>query len=286
MTDFVAVITSSAPLEDKTLARILARAEGAVAGFLDQIAPGHAEFALNTSVSAETLRAGLAVDVNVLPASGRAKRVFIADMDSTMIPVECIDELADYAGVKPKVAAITEAAMRGELDFEEAIDARVALLTDLPVSTLQDCYDSRIALNPGAQELVQGMNAAGARTALVSGGFTFFTERVARAAGFQSHQANVLEVAGDRLSGTVRRPILGQQAKAEALSRILEETGASPDQVAAIGDGANDLAMIRMAGLGIAYKAKPALRAEADAILDHSDLTAVLALQGLPVSRR
>lgn len=221
------------------------------------------------------------VDINVLPAAGRQKAILIADMDSTMIPVECIDELADFAGVKPKVAAITEAAMRGELDFEQAIDARVGLLKGLPESALQACYDERVHLNPGAQTLVEGMNAQGARTALVSGGFTFFTERVAAAAGFQSHQANVLLSAEGRLTGAVRKPVLGQQAKADALEALCAERGVGPERVVAIGDGANDLAMIRAAGLGVAYKAKPALRAEADAVLDFSDLTAVLALQGL-----
>ncbi|WP_112322747.1 phosphoserine phosphatase SerB [Oceanibium sediminis] len=283
MSEQVIVVTAEAPLEDAALAKVQARAGGAVAGFLTRRGAGAAEFPINAPVELEALRKGLGVDVNIVPVQGRRKSVLIADMDSTMIPVECIDELADFAGVKPKVAAITEAAMRGELDFEEAIDARVALLRDLPVSVLQECYDTRISLNPGAQALISGVNAAGGRTALVSGGFTFFTERVAAAAGFQSHQANVLENDGAVLSGTVKRPILGQSAKAEALDALCAERGVSAEQVVAIGDGANDLAMIRKAGLGIAYRAKPALRAEADAILDHSDLTAVLALIDLPI---
>jgi len=282
---WVAVLTASAGVEDGAVSDCLRMIKGqggcgAESLRLSRSAveisfdfPGKPDFRM-------TLKAE--VDVNILPANGRAKAVFIADMDSTMIPVECIDELADYAGVKPKVAAITEAAMRGELDFEEAIDARVALLRDLPVSSLQECFDSRIALNPGAEALVSGLNTAGLRTALVSGGFTFFTERVAKAAGFHSHQANVLEVEGEVLTGTVRRPILGRQAKAEALRALCDERGVAPETVVAIGDGANDLDMVRLAGLGIAYKAKPALKAEADAVLDHSDLTAVLALVGLP----
>ena len=217
----------------------------------------------------------------MLPAHGRRKAVLIADMDSTIIGVECIDELADYAGVKPQVAEITERAMRGELNFEEALHARVSLLEGLDVGVLERCYAERVRLNEGAEPMVRGMRARGARTALVSGGFTFFSERVAKAAGFQSHQANTLEVQNGRLTGRVIEPVLGQAAKAKALEALCEERNIGPDQVLAIGDGANDLAMVRAAGLGVAYRPKPALAAEADAVLEHSDLTAVLALQGL-----
>ena len=240
-----------------------------------------AEFALGAQLpDLDALRAGARVDFNIVP-SGPRPRLFIADMDSTMIGVECIDELADFAGAKAEVAAVTEAAMRGELDFEQAIHARVGKLAGLPLGVLQDCYDSRVRLNAGARDLVQGMTAAGAYAALVSGGFTFFTERVAAAAGFDEHRANRLEDDGARLTGRVIPPILGQAAKAERLAAICAEKGFAASEVVAIGDGANDLAMIRAAGLGIAYRAKPALRAEADAILDHSDLTAVLALAGI-----
>ena len=221
------------------------------------------------------------VDINVVPAANRRKKLLIADMDSTIIPVECIDELADFAGVKDRVADITERAMRGELDFEAAIDERVGLLAGLSEEVLQQCYDQRISLNRGAATLVRTMNALGAKTALVSGGFDFFTSRVGEDAGFQINQANRLEVADGKLTGQVRRPILGQQAKLDALHHFCAEGGFTPSDVLAVGDGANDRAMVEVAGLGVAYHAKPALAAVATAKLYHSDLTALLSLQGI-----
>jgi phosphoserine phosphatase len=222
------------------------------------------------------------IDANIVPAGERRKRLLIADMDSTIINVECIDELADYAGVKPQVAAITEAAMRGELDFEGALIARVALLGGLGENVLQRCYDERVRLNPGARIRVRTMAALGAETLLVSGGFTFFSSRVAQAAGFADNQANGLLAADGRLTGEVSRPILGRQAKQAALTAATARLGIMPQDALAIGDGANDLDMVRAAGLGVAWRAKPALVAAADARLDCSDLTAVLALQGIP----
>ncbi len=222
------------------------------------------------------------IDANIVPAAGRRKRLLIADMDSTIITVECIDELADYAGVKPQVAAITEAAMRGELDFEGALTARVALLKGLPQEVLQRCYDERVRLNPGARIMVRTMAALGSETLLVSGGFTYFSSRVAEAARFAHNQANVLLAADGRLTGDVSRPILGRQAKQAALVAATARLGITPHDALAIGDGANDLDMVRAAGLGVAWRAKPALAAAADARLDCSDLTAVLALQGIP----
>ena len=222
------------------------------------------------------------VDVNVVPAAGRRKRLLLADMDSTIIGVECIDEIAAFAGVKDEVAAVTEAAMRGELDFEAALLARLALLKGLPEAVLERAYAERVRLNPGAEVLVRTMNAAGALTALVSGGFTYFTERVAAAAGFVVHRANRLEIAGGRLTGEVARPILGRAAKREALAALCAQAGIREAEAVAVGDGANDLDMVGAAGLGVAYRAKPALAAGADARLDHSDLTAILALQGIP----
>jgi phosphoserine phosphatase len=222
------------------------------------------------------------IDVNVVPVEGRAKRLLIADMDSTMIPVECIDELADFAGVKDRVSEITEAAMRGELDFDGALRARVGLLTGLPVSALEQCYAERISLNPGAEVLVRTMAARGAMTALVSGGFTFFTERVAARAGFAMTRANTLLFENGYLTGEVGVPILGRAAKRETLDALCTEGGFDPSAVIAVGDGANDLAMVEVAGIGVAYKAKPPLREAATAILDHSDLTALLHLQGIP----
>ncbi|NNU80468.1 phosphoserine phosphatase SerB [Halovulum dunhuangense] len=277
------VVTTEGVVGDDLVGEVIARA-GAGAGTPRRLGKGAVEIPLAAMIDdLAPLRQGLAADVNQVAADARRKAILIADMDSTIISVECIDELADYAGVKEHVARITEAAMRGELDFEQALFARVELLRGLPVSVLQSCYDERVRLNPGAAAMVGGMNAAGARTALVSGGFTFFTERVAAAAGFQSNQANVLEEADGRLTGSVRLPVLGRQAKADALDALCAERGVTPRDVVAIGDGANDLSMIEKAGLGVAYRAKPALREKADAVLDHSDLTAVLALQGLPL---
>jgi phosphoserine phosphatase len=203
-------------------------------------------------------------------------------MDSTIIGVECIDELADFAGVKTEVAAITEAAMRGELDFEAALASRVALLKGLPATVLAACYAERVRLNPGARTLVRTMAALGAETALVSGGFTYFTERVAAAAGFARNQANRLVIVDGLLTGDVERPILGRQAKLAALQRLAEGLGIGPEAAVAVGDGANDLDMVQAAGLGVAYHAKPALAAAAGARLEVSDLTALLALQGIP----
>ena len=224
--------------------------------------------------------ADLPIDVCVQPWEGRRKRLFVADMDSTIIGCECLDELADFAGVKAQVSAITERAMRGEIAFEGALRERVAMLKGLPISALQQAYDERVRLNPGARTLVRTMAANGARCILVSGGFTFFTGRVASAAGFHANRANTLIEADGALVGKVGEPILGREAK---LTALLEEAGAlgvEPSAAIAIGDGANDLAMIEAAGLGVAYRAKPVVAAEADCAVDHADLTAVLYFQG------
>ncbi len=226
-----------------------------------------------------TLVAG--VDVNLVPAGRREKRRLVADMDRTIVAGECIDELAAYAGVKPQVAAITEAAMEGRLDFEAALRARVALLRGLPESVLQECYDERVRLNPGARVLVRTMAARGAGTALVSGGFTFFAERVAAECGFVAFRANQLGVAGGRLTGEIEGPVLGRDAKRAALEDLAAAAAHGPGEAVAIGDGANDLAMLGIAGMGIAWRAKPAVAAAAGFRLEHSDLTAVLALQGV-----
>ncbi len=221
------------------------------------------------------------VDVNFVPAKNREKKLLIADMDSTIIPVECIDELADFSGVKDQISEITEVAMRGEIGFEESLVARVALLAGLDEGALERAYSERISLNPGAREMVKTMNTRGAYTALVSGGFTYFTEKVAADAGFQHNRANVLNMADGVLDGTVAKPILGRESKLEAMDELCAVRGISRADVIAVGDGANDLAMIEGAGLGVAYHAKPALKAKADVVLDHSDLSALLALQGL-----
>jgi phosphoserine phosphatase len=220
------------------------------------------------------------VDANIIAVADRRKSLLVADMDSTIINCECIDELADFAGIKPQVAAITERAMRGEIEFEGALKARVALLGGQPETILSDVMDKRIRLNDGARILVGTMAAAGAVTALVSGGFTWFTSRVARLAGFTHNRANILEVEAGRLTGTVREPILGREAKRQSLLELAAANAIPLEETMAIGDGANDLDMIRASGLGIAYRAKPVVAEAAHARLDHSDLSAALYLQG------
>jgi phosphoserine phosphatase len=219
-------------------------------------------------------------DINIVPAANRRKKLLVADMDSTIISCECLDELADMAGVKPLVAAITERAMRGEIEFAPALRERVALLKGVPLSALERVYAERVRLNPGARALVATMRAHGARTILVSGGFSFFTRRVAAAAGFQSEQANILLDDGARLLGSVAEPILGREAKLKALQDEARGLGIADVDALAVGDGANDLDMIRHAGLGVAYHAKPVVAQAADATIAHSDLTGLLYLQG------
>ncbi|WP_182085245.1 phosphoserine phosphatase SerB [Aureimonas sp. ME7] len=220
------------------------------------------------------------VDCVVQEAEGRRKRILLADMDSTMIDEECIDELAAAIGIKDQVAAITARAMNGEIAFEPALRERVALLRDLPVSTIADVIAHHITLADGGSTLVRTMNANGAHTALVSGGFTAFTTVIAEKLGFAENRANVLNVSGDRLSGTVAEPILGAEAKLAALREIAGRLGVTPDQAIAVGDGANDLPMILAAGTGVAIHAKPAVAAKAPHRIDHGDLTALLFIQG------
>jgi phosphoserine phosphatase len=220
------------------------------------------------------------VDLCVQPWEGRRKRLLVADMDSTIIGCECLDELADFAGVKAEVAAITERAMRGEIGFEGALTERVAMLKGLPLSALEHCYAERVRLNPGARTLVRTMAAYGARCVLVSGGFRFFTGRVAAEAGFHADRANSLIDDGAALTGAVGLPILGREAKLAALNEEAAALGVPLAETLAIGDGANDLAMIQAAGLGVAYRAKPLVAAEAHARIDHADLTALLYFQG------
>ena len=275
----VVVLTAEAGVPDA----FLAEAEKICAATPRRLGPNAADVTGTAGMAAELHAAlGGAVDVNLVAKAGRAKRLLIADMDSTIIPVECIDEIADVAGVGERVKEITERAMQGELDFEGALRARVRLLRGLPVEALETVWRERITLNPGARTLVQTMNARGAITALVSGGFTWFADRVAEAAGFQHAQANTLLEDAGRLTGEPGEPILGRQAKLDALRRYCAEGGFGPESALAVGDGANDLAMVEAAGLGVAYKAKPALAAKAGAVLAVSDLTALLSLQGIP----
>jgi phosphoserine phosphatase len=223
-------------------------------------------------------------DWAITPAANRRKRLLISDMDSTIIGQECLDELADFAGLKGEVSAITERAMRGELDFAGALTQRVAMLKGLNLSALEACHAERVRLNAGARELVATMKAHGARAVLVSGGFRYFTSRVAAMAGFEADRANTLIDDGAVLTGAVGQPILGREAK---LTALLEETaalGLTADDALAMGDGANDLDMIRAAGLGIAYKAKPIVAAETRARIEHTDLRAALFFQGYAIS--
>lgn len=220
------------------------------------------------------------VDVNVLPGGARRKKLLIADMDSTMIQQECIDEMAAHAGIGEKVAAITALAMDGKLGFEEAMAERVGLVKGLPLAALQEVYDDRITLMPGGPTLLATMRANGSFAALVSGGFTFFTERVAARLGFNENRANVLLEDGDVLSGEVQRPILGREAKVEALEELTAQLGIGEDDALAVGDGANDLGMLGRAGLGVAIHAKPSVQAQCDVRINHGDLTALLFLQG------
>ncbi len=221
-----------------------------------------------------------AIDVIVQPVATRRKALFLADMDSTMIGQECIDELAAFVGLKEHVAAITERAMRGEIDFEPALRERVALLKGVPLSVVGEIIRDRITLTPGGRALVQTMRANGGYTALVSGGFTVFTGPISQTIGFDEHRSNTLLADDGILNGEVADPILGKQAKLDALVELRARFKLAPEQTMAVGDGANDLAMLGEAGLGAAFRAKPAVAAAADARLDHADLTALLYAQG------
>jgi phosphoserine phosphatase len=225
-------------------------------------------------------RGDLPIDVVVQPSGFRRKKLLLADMDSTMIEQECIDELADFAGLKAHVAKITERAMRGEIEFEPALRERVALLKGLPVSVVEEVLAKHITLTPGGPELVATMRANGAYTCLISGGFTLFTGAVAEMLGFDEHRANELIVRDGKLTGEVKEPILGRAAKLATLIELRESFDLDDIDTLAVGDGANDLDMIQAAGLGVAYHAKPAVAATAAARIDYGDLTALLYAQG------
>ncbi|MDR0810044.1 MAG: phosphoserine phosphatase SerB [Gemmobacter sp.] len=222
----------------------------------------------------------LGIDLMVQKAEGRRKALLLADMDSTMIKQECIDELADEAGVGAHVADITRRAMNGELDFEAALRERVGLLRGLPENVIERVWRDRISFMPGAMALLATMRAHGAYTALVSGGFTAFTWRVAEALGFDEHRANTLHVENGLLAGTVTEPILGKAAKLAALEELATRLDLPVEATMAVGDGANDLAMLNRAGAGVALHAKPAVAAQCDIRINHGDLTALLYLQG------
>ena len=223
---------------------------------------------------------GLGVDMAVQPALGRRKRLLLADMDSTMIEQECIDELADMAGVGPRVAAITARAMNGDLDFEAALRERVLLLKGLPAGVIDEVLRDRITLMPGGRTLVATMKANGAQAALVSGGFTAFAGRIAEVLGFDEHRANTLLVEDGLLTGQVGDPVLGRAAKVQALQDITARLGIPVEAALAVGDGANDLGMLGLAGMGVALHAKPSVAAQCSVRVNHGDLTALLYLQG------
>ncbi len=220
------------------------------------------------------------IDIAIQDQDARRKKILIADMDSTMIGQECIDELAAEVGLKDQVSTITARAMNGEIAFEPALRERVALLKGLPITVVDEVIEKRITLTPGGMELIATMKAKGHYTALVSGGFTVFTSRIAATLGFDENRANILGEKDGLLDGTVAEPILGKQAKVDALNDIATKLGISPEDAIAVGDGANDLGMLHLAGSGVALHAKPAVAAEAKIRIDHSDLTALLYLQG------
>jgi phosphoserine phosphatase len=225
-------------------------------------------------------RGDLPIDIVVQPRLDRRKKLFLADMDSTMIGQECVDELADFVGLKAHVADITERAMRGEIAFEPALRERVALLKGLSVGVIDEVLKTRITPTPGGRELVMTMRAHGAYTCLISGGFTLFTKAVAARIGFQENRANELKVEDGKLSGEVSEPILGRATKLATLIELREAFDLDNLDTLVVGDGANDLGMIEAAGLGVAYHAKPAVAAAAHVRIDHSDLTALLYMQG------
>jgi len=253
-------------------------------GAVEELSPGFAfdlPVADHAALATARERAkGLKLDINLVHTERRRKKLLVADMDSTIINVECLDELADMAGLKPQIAAITERAMRGELEFEAALKERVGMLKGLKLDALERTYAERVKLNPGAKSLLATMRAHGAHTMLVSGGFGYFTSRVAKAAGFHVERGNVLLDDGAALTGEVGMPILGREAKLQALEEAVASLKIGFEDSLAVGDGANDLGMIERAGLGVAYHAKPVVAEAAGAAINHNDLTALLYLQG------
>ena len=254
------------------------------AAFLQWIDEGDAvDLRVNADIKAArwALDALPEVDVFVQPEERRFKRLLVADMDSTIVGQECLDELADFAGLKREIAEITERAMQGKLDFKAALRERVAMLSGLDEGAIRQCLAERVVPNPGAATLVQTMRVGGAHCVLVTGGFVSFAEPIAKMLGFNSIRANRLLFDGRQLSGSVEDPIVDAQAKLDALIETREELGLDRQEVMAIGDGANDKLMVQEAGLGVAYRAKPALAEVAQARLDHHGLDALLWVQGI-----
>lgn len=277
------------PLTDqhRESARAALRAAGATGCITTWLAPGHAlDLAFTALSEPEAKRAvrqalpGVPADLNTQPAKGRRKHLLIADMDSTIITSESLDDLAEFIGIHDQVAPITARAMRGEIDFETALRDRVRLLAGQPKALLARLIDEGLSLTGGAKALVRTMRANGAYTALVSGGFTDVTGAVATRVGFDTHRGNVLRIEGATLTGEVGEPILGQQAKLESLLAFSQRRGLEAEQAMAVGDGANDIPMLLRAGTGVAFRAKPAVAAEARFRIEHGDLSALLYLQG------
>jgi phosphoserine phosphatase len=274
----------NAPLSEATLDRAAQALSGVERRrWLDEGVAADLVFTGNLKAKRAALEGALAnepIDVIVQPLAHRRKRLLVADMDSTLIGQECLDELAAFAGVGERVAAITERAMRGEVAFAPALRERVALLAGLPETVIGDVLKERITLNRGARTLVQTMRANGAHVAIVSGGFRQFTGVIRERLGADEDRANAFIIEGGKLTGKVIEPILGQDAKLSALKEIAAALGLTLDDTLAVGDGANDLPMLQAAGLGIAYRAKPKVAAGADARVEHADLTALLYAQG------
>jgi phosphoserine phosphatase len=279
----IATLIAAGRLDDRLLGEALARLGGGrVEAWIDEGDAADVQF----NADIDTARAGLSeiegLDFAIREGPRVPAKLFFADMDSTIIGQECIDELADYAGLKDEVAAITERAMNGELDFASALKERVALLKGLDVKTIAKCRRARIRPNPGARTLVSTMKARGAMTVLVSGGFVDFVRAIARDLGFNRMRANYLEAESGKLTGQTVGAIVDAAAKRDLAEQILAARKLSPESLVAIGDGANDVPMIELAGLGVGYRPKPALAAVADGIIRHHDLTALLWMQGIP----
>jgi phosphoserine phosphatase len=288
MSHVLTLVAPAGALPSRSVSRVRAALEGigASVGTPDWLAPGEAADIPFDGLASEQADAaargalgGEAVDVIAQPAEGRRKRLLLADMDSTVVTSETLDELAAFAGLKDRIAAITKRAMDGELDFIQALAERVGMLAGLPVSALERTWEAT-EMTPGAAELVATMRAAGAHCVLVSGGFTFFTARVAERLGFHAHNSNTLLTRDGKLTGRVADPVLDRHAKLATLKRVAAELGLPLSAALAVGDGANDLDMIRAAGLGVAFRAKPIVAAAARAKVDHSDLRALLFAQG------
>lgn len=286
MTHIATLIGPSDALDAAMLARAGAELSGA--GEPQRLGPDAIDIPFSGSAGVD--QRGLAarlrgilnapIDVVVQKAANRRKKLFLADMDSTMIGQECVDELADFVGLKAHVAAITERAMRGEIAFEPALRERVALLKGLPVETIDEVIEKHITLTPGGRTLVATMRSHGAFTCLVSGGFTRFTDRISAMVGFDEARANTLTLDGDTLAGSVDEPIFGRETKRATLIELRTRLGLERDATLVTGDGANDMDMIAEAGLGVAYHAKPKVAEAAPARIDHGDLTALLYVQG------